>query len=267
MNRVRSEPTGYTIVETMIFLAVSGILFFSAMLLVNGQQRKTEFETNVRDFNTKLQSVIGNVASGYYNNPGAIICDADPGPPRRPRITDIPDDATSQGLNEDCTFVGQFITVPNPPGNDRFTITSHAGLRLNDSGEEVQSLAESIPTPITQTAEDYELLNGLRAKMRIATKDAGGVIVGGIPIVTLAVAPTFGSYNAFGDLNSGSARVDFHAIKSDGIDTVNPGDGIQICIVDDPNTDNIGPGQTGLIYLSNGNTSVTIDNDNGVCPW
>lgn len=256
MNRVRSERAGYTILETMIFLLVSGILFFSAMLLVNGQQNKTEFTTVVRDFDTKLQSVIGNVSSGYYNNPGSVTCTVAAGPPRQPQITSTP---SVQGQNEGCTFVGQYITLPTPPAPaDNFTITSHAGLRLNDAGEEVQSLAEARPTPINETTETYNLLNGVRAKMRI---------VNGADITTVAITPTFNSYNSLGFLDSGSSRVQLHAITGAGVDTIDPTDGIQICLIEDPGDDNTGPGQTGLIFLNTGSTRVTVDNDTGACPW
>lgn len=252
MNRVRSGGTGYTIVETMIFLAVSGILFISAMLLVNGQQRKTEFTALVRDFDSKLQSIMGNVASGYYNNPGAVTCTVS-ATPRRPIITM---GASTQGQNEGCTFIGQYIGLTTPPA-DTFTFTSHAGLRLNDAGEEVQKLADAWPTPITQTVENYGLPNGINAKMRI---------VGGNDIATIAVTPTFNSYNN-GLLTSGSSRVELHAITATELATqtppigiTNPPTGIEICLLDDS-------GQTGLILLNSGSTKVTIDNSTGACPW
>lgn len=57
---------GYTIVETMIFLAVSGALFASAMALVNGRQARTEFASNVRNFETQLNDLANDVANGYF---------------------------------------------------------------------------------------------------------------------------------------------------------------------------------------------------------
>ena len=241
MNTVRSGDTGYTIVETMIFLAVSGGLFLTAMLVINGQQRKTEFATSVRDFDSKLQSVIGNVSSGYYNNPGAITCTEDPGPPRAPDITV---GASIQGQNHDCTFVGQYVDLPAP--FDKFTITSYAGLRLNSAGKEAESLAEANPQPITQTAEDYNLLRGVTASMKI---------IGGSGIDTLAITTTFNQHDSSGILGSGSSRVELHAITGAGVDTVNPPNGVQICLD--------GGDQVGIIVLNTGSTNVTIGSS---CP-
>lgn len=246
MNKVSGQPSGYTILETMIFLLVSGILFFSAMLLVNGSQRKAEFETLVRDFDTKLQSIIGNVASGYYNNPGAITCTVNAGPPRTPQISAM---ASTQGQNAGCTFVGQYIELS--AAQDSFTITSYAGLRLNDSGGEVKSLAEARAVPITQTAETVNFLNGVTTKMRI---------INGADIDTIAITPTFAGLNSNGFLESGSSQVELHAITAANVDTPNPKEGVEICLRDDS-------GQIGLVYLNNGSTRVKIDNTTGTCPW
>jgi type II secretory pathway pseudopilin PulG len=47
-------PFGFTIIETMIFLAVSGALLASSLLLVSGSQNKSQFNNAVRDLNRKL---------------------------------------------------------------------------------------------------------------------------------------------------------------------------------------------------------------------
>ncbi len=233
----KADPNGYTIVETMIFLAVSGALFLSAMLLINGQQRKTEFSTSVRDFDSKLQSIIGNVSSGYYNNPGTITCNAIiVAGVRTPNPTA---GVSSQGQNQDCTFIGQYIDLSAP--FDKFTITSYAGLRLNSSGKVVQTLTEAVPTPISSSAETYKLLGGVTANMKI---------VGGSIIKTLAITTTFNQHNSAGILDSGSSRVEMHAINGAGIDVVNPSTGVQICLSSG--------NQVGIVVLNTGSTRVSI---------
>src|SRR3989344_9197220 len=173
----KTDPKGYTIVETMIFLAVSGALFLSAMLLINGQQRKTEFTTSVRDFDSKLQSVMGNVASGYYNNAGTISCTAtSTGPLISP--------GTSQGQSEGCTYIGQYIELPVP---ERFTFTSYAGLRLKDgTTEEVQNLSDAQAKPIS--SEEYNLLDGIEATMWLPGTST--------EIARLAITTSFNQYSA-----------------------------------------------------------------------
>ncbi len=228
---------GYTIVETMIFLAVSGALFLSAMLLLNGQQRKTEFSTSVRDFDSKLQSVFGNVTSGYYNNAGSIACSATP---TGPSITA----GTSQGESAGCTFIGQYIELPVP---ERFTITSYAGLRLKaGTTEEVQNLADAQPKPIS--AEDYNLLGGVTASMKLAGTATN--------IVRLAITTTFNTYTG-GILGSGSSRSEMHAYIAAGpfTEVPIPPEGVQICLD--------GGDRVGIIVVNTGSTNVTIGN---TCP-
>ncbi len=67
MNR-GNRSTGYTIVETMIFLAVSSLMFISAMILINGRQSRAEFIQAVRVFEANLRDVANDVSTGYYAN-------------------------------------------------------------------------------------------------------------------------------------------------------------------------------------------------------
>lgn len=240
MNRGRSS-SGYTIVETMVFLAVSGALFLTAVLLVNGQQRKTEFTTAVRDFDSKLQSVIGNVTSGYYHGGGSITCEDQPGP-----LLKITSSPSPQGQNSDCTFIGQWIELA--PSNDNFTITSYAGVRRDSSGKEVQTLADAKPTPISATAETFKLLSGVTASMKRISPST--------PFTTLAIITTFNQYSG-GSLSSGSSRSDIHAINGVTTIGINPSGGVQICLTDQE--------QYGAILLNTGSTVVTIGKGN-TCP-
>lgn len=245
MMRLRSSGVGYTIVESMIFLAVSGALLLSIIGLINGQQRKTEFTTAVRDFDSKLQSVISNVANGYYNNPGGFRCTVNPGPPPTPTISA---GSSEQGQNSDCTFVGQWINRASP---NSFTITSYAGLRRTGSPpKEVQTLTDAQPTAITTTAETYDLPSGFTTSMKI--------ISSGQIINTIAVAPTFNVHDASGVLQSGSSRSDVYAGNpASGPVPVNPSGGIQICLTDGH--------QFGAITL-NGSTTIVKIGDGGICP-
>lgn len=240
MSRVSSQVAGYTIVETMIFLAVSGFLFASAMLLVGGQQKNTEFTTTVRDFDSKLQSVINNVSNGYYNNTGSTSCTVSGG------VITVTANGGTAGTNQDCTFVGQYISLK--PSKTAFTVTSYVGLRrVGPPMREVQSLAEANPTPFTDTAQDYNLSGGVTASMKI---------VGGGDIDTLKITNTFSQYGGGGDLASGNSRVELHAYNSAlNTDVINPASGVQICLVRDD--------QVGVILLNTGSTEVTIGN---VCP-
>lgn len=234
MNRVSSHNVGYTIVETMIFLAVSSSLFIVAMVLVNGQQSKTQFSTMVREFDSKLLGVISNVSTGYYNNAGKFRCRNVSGIPVIDTITLPP-----QGQNADCIFVGQYIRH----ASNVVSFTSHAGLRLNPvDGKQVISLAQANPRPIPP-ADDITLLSGSTVSMRI----------GATTVDEIAITTTFGSYTP-DNLSSGSNRVELHAYSGSTKVAV-PQEGIIICL--------ISGSQVGIIVLNTGSTNLTFGNS---CP-
>ncbi len=236
-----NRHSGYTIVEALIFLAVSSVLLTSALILVGGQQRKTEFDTSVRNFDSKIQSVIGNVTSGYYNNTGQTTCTVSAG------VITVNKGGTGIGQNSNCTFIGQWISL-NAAKNG-VDITSYAGLRRTSFPlREVQSLAEAKATPITDTREEFLFRGGITGSMKIiGTSQA---------IDTLAITTTFNTYNS-GTLASGSSRSEIHAIDTGaGVDDTNPAQGIQICLTDGA--------RVGIIVLNNGSTRVTLGD--GACP-
>lgn len=62
----RHAGAGYTILEAMIFLAVSALLFVSAVTAIGGNQEQVQYAQAVRDFETQMKDVINDVTNGYY---------------------------------------------------------------------------------------------------------------------------------------------------------------------------------------------------------
>lgn len=155
MKKGRPEA-GYTIVETMIFLAVSGALFVSAMLLVNGQQQKAQFSQGVRDIDSRMQDIINNVDTGYYTDAGFsnnFYCNAigSSYPTFAPSYG-----GSKQGTNTTCIFVGQVVqfSVKDNSGNthpenfDTFTLAGRHYIFDTNPPQETQSIYDAHPTPI-----------------------------------------------------------------------------------------------------------------------
>jgi type II secretory pathway pseudopilin PulG len=63
---VRLPQHGYTILEVMIFLATTGVLFASAAVAVGGSQRQAQYSQAVRDFETQIKDVANDAANGFY---------------------------------------------------------------------------------------------------------------------------------------------------------------------------------------------------------
>ncbi|MBI3624088.1 hypothetical protein HY218_00480, partial [Candidatus Saccharibacteria bacterium] len=64
MVRGGNPGNGFTIVESMIFLAVTGTLMLVAFLMINGKQAQAQFATGVRDFNSKIEDIINDISTG-----------------------------------------------------------------------------------------------------------------------------------------------------------------------------------------------------------
>jgi prepilin-type N-terminal cleavage/methylation domain-containing protein len=56
---------GFTIIEVMIVLAVSGLILASAAALFSNKQSKTEFAVAANQFQTQIQAIINDAGNGY----------------------------------------------------------------------------------------------------------------------------------------------------------------------------------------------------------
>lgn len=245
---MKSGPNtlGFTIVEVMIFLAVSGALLVVGLSAVSGSQGKSEFNVAVNDTQQQIDTVINNVANGYYANTSSVKCE------NTSDTTDISYPATppDTGTNLDCAYIGRVIWFrsTNPSA---LVVYSVAGIRENGAvptnKKEVTSMIEADPEVIVNSKEEIELKNGLTiGKVTIGTS---GPQVGAVGFFT-----SFGSNATNGGLNSASSQYNFAGIQgtttnSDNIPfTVsqslfrtnyegtgtykkNPFDGISVCLV------------------------------------
>ncbi len=142
MNRGKGSLTrmriggqyGYTIVEVLIFLAVSAVLFASTMALLSGRQQRVHFTNVVRDFETKLTDVANDVSNGYYQSAGNVTCDN--------ALTIGVSASKTQGTNNECIMLGRVIKFGYDTGGERFGIYSLVG-RRQAAGKDVKNIGES----------------------------------------------------------------------------------------------------------------------------
>ena len=98
--------SGFTIVETMIVLAVTGVLFLSAVMLINGRQNRTQFTTAINLLQQQLQQIVNETASGFYPRDTAFSCTRGSSTPPHLNTQASGD---HQGQNPDCIFLGKVI--------------------------------------------------------------------------------------------------------------------------------------------------------------
>lgn len=206
-------PRGYTIVEVMIFTAVSGLLLVSSMALISGQQNKTQFSQGTREAESQIQDIINNIATGYYQNVGNLSCTAGTGSTDTPQIINSASDR--RGTNQGCTFIGHVLQFA-PDGNEfafkdyvivgrQFYVTP-AGTKQNvDNLDAASPTAIATPQPGRSTVEASVVTTlpyGLRVQR--VTYDNGG---GNIPVGSLAFFSSFVQFSS-GLQQSGAQSVD-----------------------------------------------------------
>lgn len=143
--RTTSNAAGFTIVEVLIFLAVSAAMFVTAVLIIGGQQNKTEFTNTVRDFETRVTDIANDVSTGYYVRPQNFDCTVGPSGPVYSTVAN-----KAIGTNERCVFIGTVLKFGTGPGTGLEKVTQFAvgGLRTTSTAVDVSSLSEAKPRVI-----------------------------------------------------------------------------------------------------------------------
>jgi type II secretory pathway pseudopilin PulG len=152
----RPQQSGFTIVEVIIFLAVSIALVASAVALFSTRIPKTQFSQSLNELDIKLKSVGNDVLNGYYPSSGNISCSA---------AGNISSSPADQGTNASCVFLGRAIQFGDKSNCDisecdQFRIYTVYGLRQN-GGNVVTSLDEAAPKITDLNVEAYTTGFGL----------------------------------------------------------------------------------------------------------
>lgn len=214
--------SGFTIVETLIVLAVTGILFASAAIAINGRQNKTEFATSINNAQQAIQEIINQVSTFVPNSKTFNCTSTGIGHPT------IAVGANGEGTNYGCVFLGKVLQFsPDAAGNGNYNTFTIAGNQRDASGNEVTKLIDAAPIAVAPTTADGTLPNittsatfeyGLNAgwiKYKLpgntgSAYDGNSASVGFIT--------SFGSYSGT-YLNSGSQQLSMYIINGS-----NPGD-------------------------------------------
>jgi type II secretory pathway pseudopilin PulG len=172
---------GYTIVEVLIVLAVTGGLMVSIMTMISGQQRKTEFTTSARDLENKLQDVFNDVDTGFYNANGQLKCD-NPGY-TGPAISAA---TTGIGTNDGCIFLGKAIRFYSAPGGImRYDVYTIGGKR--------QKLVATVPVDVTTLVDANPKLFYVNAANSPVDS---GLLGGGLNVSSIRYVTNFSPFTA-----------------------------------------------------------------------
>lgn len=273
----RNAATGYTIVEVMVVLAVTGGLFVAIAGTLAGRQAKTEFGVAAREMESQLQDVVNDVSTGFYSNPGTFQCNTVPisGGQQVPNITSAPPGGTNQGTNDACIFIGRVNHFNLGTNGKSYNIYTVAGAREMTSGvtrREVQNFDETNPRPVTSPpftpasnvdiTEERSVPPGLVIDQMYYRDSSGRHNVTAVGFFT-----TFGSYGTVG-INSGSTGVNVVPLStgtakgdvvtaitnlSTGTPVMNPSGGVFVCMNGD------GTNSNALLSIGGSGQQLTTD--------
>lgn len=225
MNRGRQRSHGYTIIETMIFLAVSAALFISAVVMIGGRLERERFEQAVRGFETELRDIANDVSTGYYVN------SSDSGNTFTCLATTVGvsfgSSSTEKGANKGCIFIGRAVQFA-PTGSDgkSFNVITLVGKQWESGfgSPVVNNYQESTVTAVVQGASnapfgtpDAAELVQVGSGVTVACVFYGTTSLntttpcdttGATYIDTVAFITTFHGTSPEGHLESGSSQVD-----------------------------------------------------------
>jgi prepilin-type N-terminal cleavage/methylation domain-containing protein len=261
MKKARAQ--GFTIVEVMIVLAVTGALFVSAAILISGRQSQTQFDQGIRQVQSQIQQTINEVSTGFYPNRDNFACSAAAG------SLNISSGTSSQGTNNGCIFLGkvmQFRLHDTDP--EQFATFSVAGLQKNSSGNDVTSLSEASPLAIAPgpshaNIPDLTQKTALQYGISAVSMKANGNSIGAVGFMS-SLAQLSG-----GSVVSGSQQVNVIPIDTTALDTdtgtvadaidarlasspSNPDGGVQICFASG------GTDQSGLITIGSSGRQLSV---------
>lgn len=265
----RRTQSGFTIVETLIVVAVSSALLIGAVTLVAGRQRKVEFNQAAQDLQSVIQQVAAETSAGHYPSGNNFSCTA------TASAVTITAGVTPQGSNTNCIFLGRVIQFGNGSAKDAYVLHTIAGYQKNNG---LINAARPTAIDLTTARTVGQIRNGLElVKMRYVDG------VTSVDISGVAFLQGLGSVDTNSNFISGSQQTTIIPIRNTGPVTnssntiaamvaainsqvnsgapVNPSGGIQICLQGGVTN------QWALITIgSNGRAlSVTLDYKSSIC--
>lgn len=212
---------GYTIIEVLIFVAISGFMFIVAAIFISGKQANVEFRQGVTDAATQIRTTVNEVANGEYNSVGNFKCTATAG--NLPVFSTTSVDQGANGGSNGCIFLGKVIqldTGGDPTALTTYTVAAH---QLDSSGQAVTNFGDALPGPIvgvpsgTPDLTDRKKLQDGLVVTKMLKCDAGDTdCTSGKSIGAFGFFGSFGNYSTTtsGELQSGAQAIVTAAIPT-----------------------------------------------------
>jgi type II secretory pathway pseudopilin PulG len=220
------RSAGFTIVETMIVLAVSAALAIMSLVYVAGRQNRTQFTVAVTGEKQYIEQTINETLNGFYPHTHKFTCNGSRSA-AAPTFSGIDSAATVQGGNSGCTFLGKALafgagnssTVAVYPliGNQQFT--------TGGTTRDVESFTEAAPVTLgpgsaslPDLSTSTQLDNGLTlSKATYTYTDSTSTSYNYLGLLVLAYDLSQYSVDSGNNLGSAAQRLDLFTYPASGV--------------------------------------------------
>lgn len=204
---------GYTIVEVMIFMAISGFMFVLAAIFIQGKQAAVEFRQGMNGANTLVRTVVNEVANGEYDSLGNYKCSAASGTLAFSTTAPKVDQGANGGANG-CIFLGKVIQLNVGGDATAYRTYSVAARQFASDTTPISSFANAQPRVVAGTSSPDltvrgNLQGGLEVTHMYKCSAGDSECNGGSTIGAFGFFGSFGGFAASssGDQQSGAQSV------------------------------------------------------------
>lgn len=184
---MRKAFGGFTIIEVLIVLAVSGVMLTAAIIIVGGLTSGTTFNQSVYDMKSKIENEIRSVGNGLYPDTNNYTCSAPSG--GKATLTQVANGTHTPGSSEDCIFLGKALGFNVNDGNlYAYTILGSRTYLSGGNTVAVTNLDQANPTTAPQLTETY-----IKNNSYIKLKSVSATLAGGATSTNVTLASFYGS--------------------------------------------------------------------------
>lgn len=204
-------------IESMIFLAISAIMFVGVIGIFQGTQQSTEFSQAVREFENSLNGILNDTQAGVFPSVTNVSCQY-VGASRFPTYT--VDSGAIAGDNNGCIFVGKIIQFGDGTDDESYPVHTVIGKNIDfksgtvSNNEEYFNVLYNSGTPNIDTTDINTTKWGLRIKHAFIRQGASTLYVWGAGAFYLS----FGADDAASiGSQSSTATMTLYAVTPDGV--------------------------------------------------
>lgn len=262
---------GFTLIETMIVLAITGGLFIVIAASFAGRQNAAEFTHAIQSVQSQIQQTIYQVSAGFYPSNNNFTCAVNGG------TLIFSSGGSAQGSNQDCIFLGKVMQFSvQRADSSQFQTYTIAGLRGPIVG--ATSPFQNVSPAVVGVEGDYTkyaAVNTLEYGLTAVWMKANAKPIGAFGLL---MEPGSLSSSNTSDYNSGAQQIDLVPLQGTSLGQsvneavtaiteamhdanltanapINPVNGVQICFA------SAGTNQSGLITIGGSGRQLLVTLD------